>query len=37
MRVLVILLIAFLAAGCTTGSVKVSGSYTLQAIAAEDK
>jgi len=35
--VLSILLIVFLAAGCTTESVKVPGSDTLQAIAAEEK
>jgi starvation-inducible outer membrane lipoprotein len=36
MRLLAIILIVLLAA-CTTGPVKLSGNYTLQAIAAEKK
>jgi uncharacterized protein YceK len=36
MRLIVIALIVCLA-GCTTASVKLSGSYTVQAIAAEEK
>jgi hypothetical protein len=37
MRLLTTIVMIVLLAGCTTGTVKVSGSYTMQAVAAESK